>query len=243
LFVSFVSLDRITYVDEWTIRLTGRVVAHGVNRSGYPVVSAYDERRKRVQAQGNTWIHKFIDSGLNAEKVTELAEVNEAAKKQLEADIKPLRKVVKERQAIQSSISYNVGFGGSSYEELHSARGDLRQARRELIPHEEALRNQRQVTYHYNKLAKAVENCKVDQPNETSVKNKRFSAPTWDLPAVEDSCEYLDLSKIVAESKAENRTIVFSGTDYGICKMSETVAMTQEGMQGHFGRYDMLQGK
>ncbi|KAI8361692.1 hypothetical protein B0O80DRAFT_165575 [Mortierella sp. GBAus27b] len=235
--------DRITYVDEWTIRLTGSVVAHGANRSGYPVVSAYDERKKRFQEQADTWVDKFIDSGLNAEKVKELAEVNEACTKQLEDDIKPFRKVVKERQTIQSSISYEVGFGGSSYEELHSARDQLRQARRMLVPREEALRNQRQITYHYNKMAEAAEKLKDDQPKVSSVKTKKFSAPTWDLPAVEDSCEYLDLSKIVAESEAKNRAIALSGTDYGICKMSETVAMTLKGMQGHFARYDMLQGK
>ncbi|KAG0199494.1 hypothetical protein BGX31_004276, partial [Mortierella sp. GBA43] len=234
--------DRITYVDEWTIRLTGSVVAHGANRSGYPVVSAYDERKKRFQEQADTWVDKFIDSGLNAEKVKELAEVNEACTKQLEDDIKPFRKVVKERQTIQSSISYEVGFGGSSYEELHSARDQLRQARRMLVPREEALRNQRQITYHYNKMAEAAEKLKDDQPKVSSVKTKKFSAPTWDLPAVEDSCEYLDLSKIVAESEAKNRAIALSGTDYGICKMSETVAMTLKGMQGHFARYDMLQG-
>jgi hypothetical protein len=206
------------------------------------VVSAYDARKKHFQLQSGTWAEKFIESGLSAEKVKELAEENEAVTKHLEEDIKPFRKLVKERETIQSGISHKVGYGGS-YEELRSARDQLRQARKMLIPREEALRNQRQTTYHYNKMSEAAENCKDDQPISSCVKDKKFSVPTWDQPAIEDSCEHLDLSIIVAESEAKNRAMALSGTDYGICKMSETVAMTLKGMEGHLGRYDMLQGK
>lgn len=63
------------------------------------------------------------------------------------------------------------------------------------------------------------------------------------MPAVEDNCELLDLSNIIAESKTENHAIVFAGTDYGVCKMSETVAITSQVMAHHFDRYDVLDGK
>ncbi|KAG0208521.1 hypothetical protein BGX31_002315, partial [Mortierella sp. GBA43] len=87
-------------------------------------------------------------------------------------------------------------------------------------------------------MAKAAETCYEQQ--EISVKNIKLSTPTWDLPAVEDNCELLDLSNIIAESKTENHAIVFAGTDYGVCKMSETVAITSQVMAHHFDRYDVL---
>jgi hypothetical protein len=201
----------------------------------------YDQRRKEFRANASPWADKFIASGLSEDEVKELAESHESRKKQLEHDIKPLQRVVKERETIQSDLSRKVGFGASQYEELHAARISLRNARREIIPHENALRNQRQIAYSYNKMAKAAESC--DQQRELHVADKKISTPTWDLPTIEDKCEFIDLSNIIAESKTENRAIVFAGTDYGVRKMSETVAMTPQSMECHLNRYDMLFGE
>ncbi|KAF9987217.1 hypothetical protein BGZ65_004674 [Modicella reniformis] len=231
--------NRITYVDEWTVRLTGRVIANGEDRRGYPVVSKYDKRRKTFRPRASPWVDKYIASGLTEEEIKHLAQANEAMKKQLENDIKPFRKAVKERQIVQSNLSRKVGFGESSYQELHSARVSVRDARREVIPREEALRNQRQVTHHYNKMAKAAESCKNDQSKEPSTTTKKLSTPTWEQPAVEDDCEYMDLSQLLTDSKC---AVVYAGTDYGIVKMSETVAMTPQEMQCHLNRYGVLHG-
>ncbi|KAG0001689.1 hypothetical protein BGZ65_003274 [Modicella reniformis] len=171
----------ITYVDERTVRLTGTVIALGENRKGYPVVSMYNERRKVFQ------------------QVKELAQSNEAAKKQLEDDIKPFRKVVKERQIAQPNLSRKV-------DELHSAQVSLRDARRELP--------------------------------EGSTKRIVCDKQTWEQPAVEDDCEHLDLSKLLTDSKNDNRTIFHAGTDYGIYHPdsqgheNEGVDLTENRMKG-----------
>ncbi|KAI8347457.1 hypothetical protein B0O80DRAFT_465736 [Mortierella sp. GBAus27b] len=60
--------ERITFVDQWTVRLTGRVIDHGASRSGYPVVSAYDERKKTSRANANPWVDKYMASGLNVQQ-------------------------------------------------------------------------------------------------------------------------------------------------------------------------------
>ncbi|KAI8345405.1 hypothetical protein B0O80DRAFT_474073 [Mortierella sp. GBAus27b] len=60
--------ERITFVDQWTVRLTGRVIDHGASRSGYPVVSAYDERKKTSRANANPWVDKYVASGLNVQQ-------------------------------------------------------------------------------------------------------------------------------------------------------------------------------
>ncbi|KAK3815084.1 MAG: hypothetical protein J3Q66DRAFT_343783 [Benniella sp.] len=236
--------DRITFVDEWTVRLTGRVIPNGKEnngniRNGHPVVSRYDERKKGLQARTNVWVDRFLDSGMTKAQVKTLAETSGTAKKQIEEKVKPLRKDVKAKQTSQTDLSRKVAYGGGTYEGLRTARESLREARRALIPCEESLQQQRQLSYCYNKMAKAAETCKDGQSSGPSTSTSTPSVPTWEQPAVEDFCEYLDLTQL-AEGSTNNRAVVYGGTDYGVCKMSETVGMTEAELQRHINRYYQL---
>jgi len=171
-----------------------------------------------------------------------LAETSAAAKKQLEEEIKPFRKDVTAKQTAQTDLSRKVAYGGGTYEGLRTARESLREARKALIPYEESLQQQRQLSYSYNKLAKAAETCQDGQSSGSSTSTRTPSVPTWEQPAVEDFCEYLDLSQL-AEGSTNNRAVVYGGTDYGVCKMSETVGMTEAELQRHINRYHQLHSK
>jgi len=116
-------------------------------RNGHPVVSTYDTRRKGFQARTNVWVDRFIDSGMTKAQAKMLAETSAAAKKQLEEEIKPFRKDVTAKQTTQTDLSRKVAYGGGTYEGLRTARESLREARKALIPYEESLQQQRQLSY------------------------------------------------------------------------------------------------
>ncbi|CAO3564588.1 unnamed protein product [Mortierella alpina] len=62
----------------------------------------------------------------------------------------------------------------------------------------------------------------------------QLTTPTWLCPAVEDDVDHMDIETIMKESRESNRAVVFSGTDYGVVKMSETVPVTQQRLEDHF---------
>ncbi|CAO3567902.1 unnamed protein product [Mortierella alpina] len=67
-----------------------------------------------------------------------------------------------------------------------------------------------------------------------------MTTPTPDRPTVEDSSKHLDISQLQIPA---GHVLVWSGTDYGISKMSETVALSYAGIQSHLNRLQTLQGQ
>ncbi|KAF9089455.1 hypothetical protein BGX27_002459, partial [Mortierella sp. AM989] len=65
---------------------------------------------------------------------------------------------------------------------------------------------------------------------------KKKAIPEWGGFTVEDSTERLDISKLIANQQVGKKQVVFAGTDYGIKKMSETCALTQEEVEAYIGR-------
>jgi len=68
------------------------------------------------------------------------------------------------------------------------------------------------------------------------------TSATWDSFNVEDNTERLDIRDMTA-NLSNQRQIVFAGTDYGIRKMSETVAQTLDELRVHLNRFQVLAGK
>lgn len=185
----FISFVRITYVDEWTIRLTGQVIPNGKSRTGHPFNSQYNERKKarKNSSHVDPWSEKFIASGLSKGELEQLAEDAKAPLKEQESQIKPIRKDVGEKRTVQSQLSRQVRSGESVYPALHAARASLRDAERSLIPLEDALREQRQIVYNLNKTAKAAGNSK-NQSKKGTKTSTSFTTPTWERLAMEDEC-------------------------------------------------------
>ncbi|KAI8361274.1 hypothetical protein B0O80DRAFT_154616 [Mortierella sp. GBAus27b] len=59
-------------------------------------------------------------------------------------------------------------------------------------------------------------------------------------PCLADGREFVDLSRIIAGSKSDNRAIAFARMNYGMCRMSETVAITPQTMAHRFERHNVL---
>ncbi|KAK3812952.1 MAG: hypothetical protein J3Q66DRAFT_347018 [Benniella sp.] len=78
-----------------------------------------------------------------------------------------------------------------------------------------------------------------------------MTTPDWTKHTVEDATEHLDISALLEEhgkvielkgGGSKERRIAFAGTDYGVCKMSETVPQTLDQIHSHLNRYQVLAG-
>ncbi|KAG9323447.1 hypothetical protein KVV02_008847 [Mortierella alpina] len=115
-----------------------------------------------------------------------------------ESAIKPLRQEVETRQARQDAACWRVKKQQSgAYAELVAARKSLREKRTGLLKEEQDLKRLRQDWYRLNKMS------------EAAGKMRRSS--------ITGSLSPLRIP--------EGHVLAWSGTDYGISKMSETVAL------------------
>ncbi|KAF9093787.1 hypothetical protein BGX27_001569, partial [Mortierella sp. AM989] len=248
--------DRITYVDPFTVRLTGKIIPHGNMRVGHPVVSKFQERKKfnRGNPSGNRWVDEFQASGLDVETIEQNAENAVAAVQNLEYEIIAYRKTVSDKQQAQSRISHSRKVQQQdmpTYNDLRNARYELRVARTLLIPKEAELRLCRQEKYYWNSVLKAAKSPDSTKEDKTRPQLEH-TIPDWPSPTVQDYTEHLDISKLVEgcsastfghsshSSQNKDRTIVLSGTDYGVRKMSETTAQTFGQICTHINRYQAL---
>ncbi|KAF9949899.1 hypothetical protein BGZ70_001592 [Mortierella alpina] len=239
---------RIVFVDELTVHLTGKVIAHGQDgRKGYPIQSAYEQRKK--DRKGWTTDHKWRQEWLTIQEDYEgyeqaLAYVKaqesnaEERKKNEESVLRALRKKHKTTQMAQTLARH-----GDDYARLKEARLATRAERRVILPREIALKEVKKELYFWNKTRKAAESADSARNRTRSSTNKmqQISTPTWAHPTVEDTTERMDLSTLLQLSaNGRPRTVVFAGTDYGVVKMSETVALTRSEIETHLNRYHQL---
>ncbi|KAF9279281.1 hypothetical protein BGZ68_008027, partial [Mortierella alpina] len=125
---------RISFADELTIRLTGKVIAHNEDgRSGYPVTSAYEQRKKdrKGRTGDQKWSHEWLtiqDDYEDYQQALAYVQVQldsaETRKKNEESILKALRKQLKRTQMTQT-----MARQGSDYERLKDARLQTRAER------------------------------------------------------------------------------------------------------------------
>ncbi|KAF9560849.1 hypothetical protein EC968_005983 [Mortierella alpina] len=239
--------NRITFQDRFTIRIMGNVIPHGPDRTGYLTISNYQERKKKgskTVSMGIDWSQKCLELGLGESELN--AQCQELAKqvKDLENSVKVLRRQHAAKEVAQTEMSHRrsqlecfTHQESEAYARLQQARSETRDIRSTLMPREAMLRSMRQDLYALNKIHDASKSGMrpktKDQPTKTFI--------TWDQSQQEDYTELLDISYLVS-SQDKLRQIVFSGTDYGICKMSETVALTWQEMESYLNRYHALFG-
>ncbi|CAO3568855.1 unnamed protein product [Mortierella alpina] len=163
-----------------------------------------------------------------------------------ECAIKPLRQEVEARQARQDAASWRVKTQQpGAYGELVVARKSLREKRTGLLHEEQELKRLRQEWYRLNKMSEAAGKMRRSSITGSSQETATSSAPsmttpTPDRPIVEDSSKHLDISQLQVPA---GHVLVWSETDYGISKMSETVALSYAGIQNHLNRFQTLQGQ
>ncbi|KAF9201042.1 hypothetical protein BGZ49_008726 [Haplosporangium sp. Z 27] len=237
--------DRITFVDRYTIQLTGTVIPNGPDRSGAPVRSELEHRKKlKIKApSSNRWHEEFLKSRLGKDTVLQEVKVAVEAVKFAEKEIKGPRKDMREKEQTQNLQSIRVkNQEPNSYIDLCKAREKVRDGRKALLPLEANLRQLRQRSYYWRNMEKAARSKYNSNSARKSRGSTSFTTPTWDHPTVEDITDKLDISYLQTNTQGKNRMIVYAGTDYGLRTMSETVVQTHHQIETHINRYHVLFG-
>ncbi|KAG9319277.1 hypothetical protein KVV02_003395 [Mortierella alpina] len=214
--------EQIAFVDRYTLNLTGRVIAHDNNgRVGYPVESEIEKRKKA----------KKCEFRLTAER----------GKRDQERDAKDLHATAKTSQAAQSAARLNVNKNmrpKANYDILVQARTVQRMHGEELLSKETALRQIRKEAYYWNKVIEASRTAQANVGAGDG--NGDGNGDGAGAGGAQEKLDLTQLQNITTNTRGKRRLLVFAGTDYGIAKMSETVAMTQAQIQTHINRYHQL---
>ena len=249
-----ISINRLSFCDKYTIRLTGEQIKHGGMkgdgglRMGYPDCSAYDKRNSEAKRQrSSSWAKEFLQTGLTKEEIEELASRSGKELNKQENVVKSLRDEVEVRLKSQDEASLRVKRKeAGAYMKLIEARRSLRAIRSTFQLEDEKVKALRQQTYRLNKMSKAAEGALRSKARSrqgaAASSPPTMSTPTWERPAIEDSTKFLDLSQLRA-STDKSRILTYCGTDRGIVKMSESMAMPYAGIQTHLNRYHALNSK
>jgi hypothetical protein len=159
--------------------------------------------------------------------------------------IRTYRDNVKQAQTAQSqaSVNHKNNRNQTNYAALQNARQILRTHRRLLLPLEDELRKIRRQYYYWNKVERAAGS--TQSSSASSAAPVQNTVPTWDRPQAEDRTRNLDITALRQQviTDGNNNLIAFSGTDYGIRTMSETVPQTLGEIRAFIARYDSLSGK
>ncbi|KAF9080914.1 hypothetical protein BGX27_005179, partial [Mortierella sp. AM989] len=154
------------------------------------------------------------------------------------------QKSLAHRKLEQHKQTSNTVERKDAYKSLTETRTELRNVRNRLMPMETKLRELRRTIYYWNKVAKVIAWQKKQESNTSintnTTPDEKSTVSDWSHFTVEDNTEKLDISKLMMNARGKNRQVVFAGTDYGICKMSETIAQTQEEIETHINRYNAL---
>ncbi|KAG0246074.1 hypothetical protein BGX31_004728 [Mortierella sp. GBA43] len=240
--------NRITFVDPLTIRILGEVIPHGPHRNGYPVTSEFENKRKdKKKRRGRDWKQEFQGLGIsiveaesNLETVSRQATENEKIVKTLrhdlsllERDLSQVNKAHSDAEKLSKSTSQGMSLKDyPTYSQVKDARAPVQELRSKLIPAEADLKDSRRARYFWEKVCTAArKEGTISTRNNEGVKMTR---PSGDRPVAEDNVETIDLSGLA------NRRMTYSGTDYGLKKMSVTVPMSHNAIITHLNRFHAL---
>jgi hypothetical protein len=218
-----------------------------------PTTSPYDEKRKRNHGNPNgiRWADEFAATGLDKSTIGQYAEDAAEKVKATETRIKPFRKGTADKMSTLTTVSreFRLKKAGKKdsdveYQDLVLARRDLRERSQELASLEEELRHGKSELYFWNQVHNA-----AGSPTKTNRTPPDFTTPVWSKHAVEDYTECLDIRGLLEKhgtkdaSTGQEKRITFSGTDYGVVKMSVCVPQTLPEIYTHLNRFQVLQGK
>ncbi|CAO3563764.1 unnamed protein product [Mortierella alpina] len=214
--------------------------------------ASFDQHLSRTKKKGSksavslgvNWAEQCAELGLTESELDTRCKTLAEEVDGLDKTVKALRRQHAAREVAQTAASHELSrlqrctaAESDAYARLRQARIDTRAVRALLMPREAQLRSMRQDLYSLSKLhsaAKTAKRPKLRAPKEKTKVN-------WDNYRQEDATEMLDISQLV-ETQGPRGQIVFAGTDYGVCKMSETVAQTWQEMENHIDRYYAIHG-
>jgi hypothetical protein len=248
------------------VRILGEVRPHGVTRNGYPQTSEYERQKKNKKRkyQGRDWKKELAANNIGKNEIEKRRDEVSNEISQLTANIKEEKAELAELDIGRWEVarSYRKSKSKMDYPKLQNARQEERIIRKKLMPKEKNLRELRQTLYYWNKLYDVApaenegnmeiditeegkreeadeekeEGAKADEDEEEGTVNEI----SWERFNNENFVEKLDISALL-QTKSDTRHLVFSGTDYGIRKMSETVPQTLDEILVHIRRFQDLQ--
>ncbi|KAG0215544.1 hypothetical protein BGX28_009592 [Mortierella sp. GBA30] len=183
---------------------------------------------------------EFEETGLSKEelqaKCQDLADqVNGVFK-----DAKKLRRDHANKELVQTDTSREearveryTAAESEAYARLRQAREDTRTIRAVLMPEEARLRSLKQNLYSCNKALTAAKEGDSKRPSP-----RTLTHATWDNSKVENAAKLLDIYDLLNNTTRKQRQVVFAGTDYGVCKMSETVTQTVGDIERHLNHHN-----
>ncbi|KAF9167971.1 hypothetical protein DFQ26_002196 [Actinomortierella ambigua] len=256
--------NRMTFVDRHAVYMVGKVVQHNAQyaddanvdrRHGYPVESQYNKRRQRRRGATSAgyWVAEYRRIKQSRVYVDTQATQAAAAVKVKETTLKPLQKAVGVLQEKLTELRRATRKDASQIGAFMTTKRSLQDQRRRLLPEEAKLRELRQQSYYWNKVAQAAQSESTSSSSSSSSSSSgkkkqsggdgsgKKTVATWTHPTVEDSTLRLDIKDLENQDNGSpQRHIVFAGTDYGIATMSETVALTRQEIDTHISRYRLL---
>jgi hypothetical protein len=219
----------------------GEVRQHDDGRSGFPVRSQFENRRKK-----NIWpkTAEDLECDMTDNEIRCRLEELEPQLDDLGRQVKRLRQTHRGKLQIQASARKAVKKKEQdSYTNLRQAREAVRELRKDLLSKEGLIRMTKQERYNLNNQLKTPASGKKASGTDKDKTSIKFTKPDWSNPTVEDKAQYMDISRLQEDATKGNRIIVFSGTDYGVRTMSQTVALSQSQIITHMNRYQALSGK
>ncbi|KAG0209409.1 hypothetical protein BGX31_002132, partial [Mortierella sp. GBA43] len=234
--------SRIVYKNQYCVRLLGSVIPHGQTigdgpklRQGYPVESQLEVRRKNQKGRRreSTWTDMMAMLDVSKEDARMMMEETKAQMKPMESVVRSKKKLTSLRLAQTSArTDYNTSKDRTAYQDLRLARSAVRQQWKDLEEPLTTLKHLRRENYQWMKIANAP---KPTQGQEVP-RQDTMTTPTWGWRTVEDDVKHTDLSQLQSQC-SQDRCLVYSGTDYGICTMSETAPVTAGQLQEHLALY------
>ena len=250
LILLFIFLDRMAYVDKDTVRLIGTVVDHGEDRKGFPVTSQVVDRKKhqKKQPSGNPWTRQLAELDISRDAIAAAAEHYSAEKKAVQGRV---RKQKKELAALTTSQTlarrrYDREKSKMAYRALKETRRAVRKARKTVAPLVKEQKSLNQQSYYWNKLDQAGKTSKNIRSKDTSTSTStapKITTFTWECHAQEDDVAHSNIDSLLQNCRGKNRQVVFAGTDYGLVKMSRTVAVSRAVLAEHQNYFGILAGK
>ncbi|KAK3808983.1 MAG: hypothetical protein J3R72DRAFT_505748 [Linnemannia gamsii] len=248
---------RITYVDMYTVRITGRQAMTGPHR--HISNSAYeDKKKKHTRPPGAiNWMSELQESGHTSQSAAKASEETKIAQDHLVAELRSLKKDLQAattvRRVEDRTLRHSEGLDREHkkelYRNLQEARTVVNDLKKSTIPLEAEMRQRKQQRYYYNKLSKtsapptqpSVDPSSVD-PSSISAMAVTVSVPTIQHPGMQDFVETTSLKQLLEQVKDHDRQLPVPGTDRGLVTMSETVPSLWSTLGSLSNRYYVLHG-
>ncbi|KAG9070753.1 hypothetical protein KI688_008293 [Linnemannia hyalina] len=179
----------MTYVDFYTVRITGRRAITGPNR--HFTNSAYeDKKKKHVKPSGViNWTSELLETGHTPQSAAKASEEIKIVQDRLVTELQPLKKGLKAATTVRRekdrTLRHYEGHDQRHkkgiYQNLQEARKVVNNLKKKIVPLEAEIREKKQQRYYYNRLSKA-----TAPPNSTI--RRPFSPAHHDCHRVCPNC-------------------------------------------------------